>query len=172
MTATSFYNIEQKLVARMTVEAYTQSPVLSNQDLALLLNQSPAHVRRLLDDYQQAHGVLLPTTGTILDMGSTLTHKKMAVELYLQGNNTTQISRRLFHTPQVIDNYLSAFNKIAMLHLLLKSNVRLTSMITSLSETLVQEHMSLINQCLPEDSYPVQYLAKEGIEIPSSSFGT
>ncbi len=155
----------------MTVEAYTKGVLFWVKDLALLLNRSCTYVRVLLDDYQRTHGVLLPTTGTILDMGSTLTHKKMAVELYLQGKNTTQIAKRLFHTPQAIDNYLSAFNKVAMLHLVMKSNVKVIAMITSLSEGLVREHMSLINQYLPEDSYLVQYLAKEGIEIPSSSFG-
>lgn len=165
------FALEQKRVARMTVEAYTQGAVLSSLDLALLLGRSPSHVRKVLDTYQRTHQVLLPTTGTLLDMGSTLTHKKMAVELFLKGLTTSQISKRLFHTEQAIDNYLTIFNKVAMLYVLVTSDARFIAQITSISESLVREHLSLIHRYLPERGQLLQYLKDAGLELPPPVFG-
>lgn len=49
--------------------------------------------------------MILPTAGTVLDMGRTLTHKKI-VEMSLQGLTTQEIARLIYHTPVAMDNYL------------------------------------------------------------------
>jgi len=167
---TEFFEVELRRVARMTVEAWSQGGVLSNIDLAMLLHRSPAHVRKLLDTYQQRHGVLLPTTGTVLDMGSTLTHKKLAVEWYLQGYNTSDIARRLFHTPQAIDNYLRMFNKVAMLYVMgFPENAM--PWLLSCSKSLVNEHLNLVKKYLPDRQQLLAHLEKEGVPIASQFNG-
>jgi hypothetical protein len=59
--------------------------------------------------------VLPPTAGTILDMGSTLTHKTIVMDLALQGLSTQQISRRIYHTSEAVDQYLRTFDRVLML---------------------------------------------------------
>ena len=170
-TPSDFFAMEQIRVARMTTEAYVQGAVLSTQDLALLLVRPTSHVAKILDAYQRKHNVLLPTTGTVLDMGSTLTHKRFAVELSLQGHNTSQIAKSLFHTEKAIDNYLTAFNKVAMLYVLISSEPIVISQVTSLSVSLVKEYLALITRYLPDRSEILQHLKKAGIELPSALIG-
>jgi DNA-binding NarL/FixJ family response regulator len=84
-------------------------------DLEWLLNLNGATLRQLLAAYQEHFGVLLPTAGTVLDMGRTLTHKTIVVEMSLEGLSTQQIAKRIFHTPEAVDNYLRLFDRVLVL---------------------------------------------------------
>ncbi len=164
-----YFEAEVRRIARMTVEAWTQGGVLTTTDLAMLLHRSPTYIRRLMDTYQQRHEVLLPTTGTVLDMGSTLTHKKIAVEWSLQGRNTLDIARNIFHTPQAIDNYLRMFNKIAMLYVL-GFPTNSIPWLLSCSKALVNEHISLVEKYFPDRQKLLQHLSEAGVplQIPNT----
>jgi hypothetical protein len=43
-------------------------------------------------------------------MGRTLTHKTIVIEMALSGMSTQQIARRIFHTPEAVDQYLRLFD--------------------------------------------------------------
>ena len=65
--------------------------MLTSLDLEWILGISTAQIRQLLEGYQERFGIILPTAGTVLDMGRTLTHKKLVVELALDGLTTQEI---------------------------------------------------------------------------------
>lgn len=44
--------------------------------------------------------------------GQTLTHKAIVVEMALSGMSTQQIARRIYHTPEAVDNYLRLFDRV------------------------------------------------------------
>lgn len=67
-------------IERITTEAWKQNGVLTNSDLEWLTRVSQVTIRKLLESYQEKFGVILPTAGTVFDMGRTLTHKKIVVE--------------------------------------------------------------------------------------------
>lgn len=67
--------------------------------------------REFLNAYQEYFGVLLPTAGTMLDMGRTITQKKIVVEMSLEGLSTQQIARKIFLTPEAVNQYLRLFDR-------------------------------------------------------------
>ena len=108
--------------------------------------------------------MLLPTAGTVLDMGSTLTHKTIVVEMALQGLSTQQISRRIYHTPEAVDQYLRTFDRVLMLryYRLPKSAI---CRVTGHSPHLIDEHLALADKHFGTEEALTGYLANRGVEL-------
>jgi len=149
---------------RITAEAWQQSGALTMLDLEWLLNLNGAALRQLLNAYQEHFGVLLPTAGTVLDMGRTLTHKKIVVEMSLEGLSTQQIAQRIFHTPEAVDQYLRLFDRVLVLyHYGLPVN--LIRQVTGHSLALIKEHLALVEKHFPAKEGLVNYLSNRGVEL-------
>lgn len=155
---------------RITTEAWKQDAVLTTVDMEWILQVSPAMLRGILEAYFEQFGVLLPTAGTVLDMGRTLTHKKIVVAMALSGLSTQEISRRIYHTPEAVDNYLRLFEKV----LLLKYYgvpVSALPRVTGYSSRLLNEHLELVEKHFPTEEELVNYLGQRGIQLEKNSSG-
>ncbi|MBC7084367.1 MAG: DUF1670 domain-containing protein [Firmicutes bacterium] len=80
--------VRMRQIERITAEAWRQDGVLTSSDIEWLTGSNGSTIRRLLEAYQERFGVILPTAGTILDIGRTLTHKNIVVEMSLSGLTT------------------------------------------------------------------------------------
>lgn len=149
---------------RITAEAWQQDGVLTMLDLEWLLNLNNASLRQLLSAYQEHFGVILPTAGTVLDMGRTLTHKTIVVDMALSGMSTQQIARRIFHTPEAVDHYLRLFDRVLVLrHFGMPPH--LMRQVTGHSNALIKEHLALAEKHFSSDSELVEYLTNRGVEL-------
>jgi len=157
-------------IERITTEAWCQDGVLTSLDLEWLLGVSQTLLRQLLDAYHQEHGVLLPTAGTVLDMGSTLTHKTIVVELALQGMTTQEISRRIFHTPEAVDSYLRTFDRVLIL-LYFGLPETLMGRVTGHSPSLMKEHLRLAEKHFPTKEQLETYLGQRGVNLDKLASG-
>ena len=88
---------------------------MTSSDVEWLTCASASTIRELLEAYQEQFGIILPTAGTVLDMGRTLTHKKIVVEMALDGMTTQEIANRIYHSPVAVDSYLKTFDKLLIL---------------------------------------------------------
>ena len=159
--------LKVRQIERITTEAWQQDAVLTMLDLEWLLNVNGAFIRQMLDAYQERFGVLLPTAGTILDMGRTLTHKTIVVEMALSGMNTQQIARRIYHSPEAVDQYLRAFDRVLVLrHFGLPPKLMAQVMGNSLN--LVEEHLALADKHFPTREALVQYLEGRGVSLENT----
>lgn len=151
-------------IERITAEAWRQDAVLTTLDLEWLLSIPPTMIRELLEAYQAEFGIVLPTAGTVLDMGRTLTHKALVVELALSGLSTREISRRIYHTPEAVDAYLRVFDRAVMLSYF---GVPPSAMprITGHSPGLLKEHLELIEKHLPTREAMASYLGQRGVRV-------
>jgi len=151
-------------IERITAEAWQQDGVLTMLDLEWLLNLNGTALRNLLNAYQEHFGVLLPTAGTVLDMGRTLTHKTIVVEMALDGMSTQQIARRIFHTPEAVDHYLRLFDRVLVLQYYgLPPN--LMRQVTGHSLALINEHLALADKHFPNEQSLVEHLTSRGVDI-------
>ena len=154
-------------IERITAEAWQQGGALTMLDLELLLNLNGAALREFLNTYQEHFGVLLPTAGTVLDMGRTLTHKKIVVEMSLEGLSTQQIAQKIFHTPEAVDQYLRLFDRVLVLyHYGLPIN--LIRQVTGHSLALIKEHLALVDKHFPTKQELVDYLSNRGVELENA----
>ncbi len=149
---------------RITAEAWQQDGVLTMLDMEWLLGLNGAALRQLLTAYQEQFGVILPTAGTVLDMGRTLTHKTIVIDMALDGMSTQQIARRIFHTPEAVDNYLRLFDRVLVLRYY-RMPPHLIRQVTGHSIALVKEHLALAEKHFPTELALVEYLCGRGVEL-------
>lgn len=139
-------DIRPNIVARILKEAYQQGGVFSYNDVAILCGINKTGVKDLVKKYYQTHHPeILPHTGSIFDCGSTLTHKRKIIKLYLSGLLTREISRRTNHHPSNVDNYIKTFEQIRALYEEGKNKQEIC-FFTQCSETLVEEYIQIIKE--------------------------
>jgi len=135
--------LRSEMAVRILREAYAQHVILSFTDVGLVMCQSPVRISQLVRQYQKAHpGEFIPHCGSVLDMGSTRTHKREAILLYLQGHLTSEISRQIQHAPEDIDRYIYDYQRVIELAQEDKSVTEI-SFVTALRPHLVREHIRL-----------------------------
>ncbi|MFQ5801006.1 MAG: DUF1670 domain-containing protein [Candidatus Hydrothermarchaeales archaeon] len=103
------------IVARILLESEEQGGLLSMVDLSVLLNASISTVIKARERWEKANGKMLPTRGTIHDLGMTFTHKRQVVDLHLEGYFTSEIARKTGHDPSCVDRYIDDFQRVLML---------------------------------------------------------
>ncbi len=103
------------VIARILLEAEEQGGVLAMNDLAAMMHCSTATVTKAREAWETKHGKILPTRGSLHDMGTTFTHKKQIVGLHLEGYFTSEIARMTNHDPINVDRYIGDFQRVFML---------------------------------------------------------
>jgi hypothetical protein len=136
--------LRPRIAARILKEAYDQGGVLPFSTVGLLTGiHSPTTVGQAVAlFYEQNPDVVLPHSGTIFDMGRTLTHKRAAVLLKHQGLLTQEIARRINHHPSAVDRYNNDDERVGQLWEEGKS-AEVISFITGLSMEVVQEYIAI-----------------------------
>lgn len=141
---TSLHALRPRMAARILHEAYAQGGVLSYSGLGLLTGlRSVSGTARLLAKYRELHpDDVLPHSGTIFDLGPTLTHKQQAVILEAQGLLEQEIARRINHHPSAVARYLTDNARVLELWQEGK-DAEMISFLTGISRSVVQQYIAL-----------------------------
>lgn len=131
---------------RWCEEAYDQGALLTQLDLAVLLNVCDAVVSDYVNEYQRASGRILPTRGNIHDLSGAITHKREIIALYLQGFLTPTIARKTRHSKEAVDRYIRDYENVKLVRTATDDPDKI-SQITHLSKRVVKQYLDLI----PED---------------------
>jgi hypothetical protein len=140
-------NLRGKFLSRIHSEAYDQGGVLSETDSAMLLRTSIYPVSKCIRNYEKEHGLMIPRSGNIRDMGRTLTHKVLAIRNYKKNIPTPDNARMIKHSPDDVDRYIKNHMRVELLHKRKHSDVEI-AFITGLSISLVKEHIKIIEEDL------------------------
>ena len=95
-----------KITARLLREAKAQGALLSETDIAIIFRVSCAMVSNYVIGYEDEHKVVLPRPGSEMDLGKTLTHKKLAFQNYKKKMPTSENARLIDHSPESVDRYI------------------------------------------------------------------
>lgn len=131
------------VIARIMMEAFDQGGVLSQYDAAVVTGRSLSYVQGAIKTWQKDHEKALPSRGTIHDLGSSTTHKKEIVSLYLVGYKTSEIARKTGHHPVNVDRYVKDFKRVLMLAKDGREPYEI-AFFTRMTESLVREYLSII----------------------------
>ncbi len=107
-------SVRRRRIARLTDEAYEQGGLLSQEDLAEILQSDIRTIRRDTA-VLRAEGLSVPTRGTVKDIGPGITHKELAVRHWLDGKEPMEVARVIHHSLKATENYLEKFKRIAYL---------------------------------------------------------
>lgn len=105
--------VTEKAIARMYREAYEQNGILSSRDIALITLRGLTQTSRLRIDYEKQNNCVLPHTGALHDMGSTITHKNIILrKIIFEKKDPAQVARETNHSQKAVDHYLKDYNRV------------------------------------------------------------
>ena len=106
--------IRQRRIMRIACEAKDQGGLLSQEDLSELLMCDVRTIRRDIQALK-IKGIMVPTRGTIKDIGPGVTHREIAVRLWLEGKEPVEIKNQINHHIKSVENYLEKFKRVVYL---------------------------------------------------------
>lgn len=133
----------QRLV-RWVDEAFDQGALLSQLDLAVLLNVCDSVVSGYVNEYQKLTGRVLPTRGNIHDLSGAITHKREIIALYLQGNDTPRIARKTNHSKEAVDRYIRDFETVRLLAGKVSTDPVKIGQLARLNPRVVRQYLDLL----------------------------
>ena len=133
--------------ARWCFEAFEQGGVLTLLDLSLMSGLSEHYVGELLREYEAETGQIVPTRGTVHDMGRSVTHKAEVVRRWLRHESPAKIAREIHHSQDAVDRYLADFQKVRLLAQ--KFPLDQLPSLSGLSPSLIREYIVLIQEYEP-----------------------
>jgi len=134
--------------ARWCFDAYEQGGVLTLLDLSLISGLSEHYVGELLREYESETGKVVPTRGTVHDMGRSVTHKAEVVRRWLRHESPAQIARDMNHSQHAVDRYIADFRKVRLLAQKVPQ-AELPSL-TGLSKSVVKQYIVLLREYEPQ----------------------
>ena len=137
---------------RIATEALDQGTLLTQEDLATLLDSDPKTVRTDIKRYQRQYNILIPTRGNKRDIGPGITHREKAVELYLQGKDAVAIARDLQHSLKAVERYLQTFKRVLYSQWQLRNSLK-TAMVVGVSVPLVNRYLALRDRFITTEGY-------------------
>ncbi len=134
--------LRQHQLERMCTEAFQQGGLLTVEDVAYrLLNCGERTLCRdikALGDQE----IFLPLRSTIKDMGRSISHRKLIVDLWVKGKEYAEIAREAKHSTKSIQNYIVKFKQIVALSEE-GYDVHSISFLTQVSASLVEEYFMI-----------------------------
>jgi hypothetical protein len=142
--------IRKNVMARIIREAFQQGAVLSTRDLSLLLVSHAAYLSKLRIEYEEDHKKILPHTGVIHDMGSTLTHKRIIIYKHIvEKKDPTIVARETNHSQPAVDKYIKDFNRVKTL-VNDNKDIDFIHHITNIARPVVKQYLQIINNYVKE----------------------
>lgn len=154
----------KRRIVRVCFEAYRQNGLLTLMDLQWIFQISTARVSELIRSFQKEHSIIVPTPGTVLDAGRSMTHKDIIVNLHLEGHNVKKIARITHHSPRAVDNYIGTFEAVLILYLY-GVPPRLMARLLRKGITLIREHLELAKRVYPSEASIREYLLEQGVTV-------
>ncbi len=103
----------RRKAVRLCHQAHRQGALLSNCDLAELLNRDDSCMATLLAGHERDTGQPVPRRATLHDVGTGLTHKAIICrKRYREGKSSDQIARETYHSMEAVDRYLGQFDRV------------------------------------------------------------
>jgi len=142
--------IRKQVVARMIKEAYQQDGILSTRDLSLILTMAATDLSQTRIKYEEENQTVLPHTGTIHDMGSTITHKKQIVYKHIiQKKDPKKVAYETNHSQSAVDRYIKDFYRIKTL-VNEGKDIDYINLVTNISKHVIIQYQQILDQYVKE----------------------
>ena len=160
----NFIELFKSRIARVCFQAYRQNGLLTQMELQWVFQVNSSRISEMIRNFQKEHKIIIPTPGTILDSGRSMTHKDIIINLHLQGFDTKEIARMAYHSPRSVDSYIKTFESVLILDLFgIKPDMMARLLAKGIS--LIREHLNLITEFYQDRSEINNYLIAKGVNI-------
>jgi len=132
-----------KKIERWTTQTYDQGALLTQLDLAVLLNTSSMTAGEYVREYHNLYHRPLPTRGNIQLIGGGQTHKKQIIAFHLKGYLVPTICQKTNHSKEAVERYIRDFESVKLLSTKF-DDVDVISRIIRLTPSVVKQYLDLI----------------------------
>lgn len=137
--------LRRQKILRITEEILDQNGVATQEDLARLLGTSIRTVRRDIA-YLLKQGQRVVTRGVYSDIGPSISHKVVIVEMFLSGFVYTDICRKTQHSAQAVQRYVNTFGRVVALYERGIKEAAEIARYAGISERLATEYLELYSK--------------------------
>ena len=141
----------EKLIVRLCKETKEQGGVITETDLSILLRLSGANISNYITNYEKRTNEVVPRAGTEMDIGKSLTHKRLAYHNYKKKIPTSENARLIDHTTESTDRYIKDGTRVEKLYLSGYSEWEI-SFFTGIPGYIVREYIDIISSYEKEKS--------------------
>lgn len=134
--------LRRQKILRITEEILDQHGVATQEDLARLLGTSIRTVRRDIA-YLLKQGQRVVTRGVYSDIGPSVSHKVVIVEMFLSGFVYTEICWKTQHSPKAVKRYVQTFGRVVALYERGLKEAAEIARYAGISERLANEYLEL-----------------------------
>lgn len=106
--------LRRRRLMRIAEEAKEQEGYLTQEDLAEILMCDIRTIRRDISHLKEM-GIVLPTRGQQKDIGPGVSHRALAIRLWLEGKEPVAVAQQIKHSIGAVENYLQKFQRVAFL---------------------------------------------------------
>ena len=146
----SIKEIRKLVIARIMKEAHEQGGILSTRDVSLILSSAVTSVSHTRIDFEKENQTILPHTGVLHDMGSSITHKNIIVYKHVVEKKSTNIvALETNHSQRAVDNYISDYNRVKTL---IEDNkdLEFIHMATKIAKPVIKQYQAIFYQYVKE----------------------
>jgi hypothetical protein len=135
--------VRLKKIERWTSQAFDQGALLSQLDLAVLLNVSDMTAGQYVREFESLYNRQLPTRGNVQLIGGGQTHKREIISLYLKGYLVPTICQKTNHSQDAVERYIRDFEAVNLLSTKF-DDADVISRLVRLSPSVVKQYLDLI----------------------------
>ncbi len=136
--------IAMNSIARIIKEAYAQGGILSTRDISLLTLRDISEISRIRSSYEKEHQEILPHTGALHDMGSTITHKTAIIKKIVQQKKDPALAaRETNHSQRAVDHYLKDYNRVKTIYEQ-NRDISFINLVTGISPCVIKQYINII----------------------------
>lgn len=144
-------------IMRTAVEAYEQGALLTQEDLALLLDSNVRTIRSDMRKLREEEQIVVPTRGTVRDIGPGVTHKHKAVQLWLSGKEALEVALKLSHSLTAVERYIQTFCRVVYAQQKMRNMLK-TAMVVGISVVSANDYFALHSELVKDDPFYQQRL--------------
>jgi uncharacterized protein DUF1670 len=136
---------------RLCQQAHQQGGLLSNCDLAELLNTQDSRIAHVITQHERLSKTIVPRRATLHDVGTGLTHKRIICwKRYAEGKESHIVARETYHSLEAVDRYLAQYDRVRHCRLQGLSPEQ-TAYTLNCGVPLVQEYLAIDDLLNPPD---------------------
>jgi len=141
----------QQQISRMAFEAKDQGALLTQEDLGELLGTDSRTIRRDIKELRE-RGIIVPTRGQQKDIGPGVSHREVAVRMFIEHKEPLEISRAIMHSIKSVERYIDAFCRVIYGQRQLKNTLK-TALVVGVSTTTVDKYLEIYDHYRNKPDY-------------------
>ena len=139
-------------IMRIALEAQEQGGLLTQEDLALILDSDVRTIRSDIRKLQQEAQIVVPTRGTVRDIGPGVSLKRKAHALWLSGKEALEVARQLNHSLTAVERYIQTFCRVVYAQRRMRNTLK-TAMVVGISVASANSYFDLHEELMAANGF-------------------